>query len=80
MEMANKYLKDTIMNVVDNQLNANDPPITWETYDRLLVAGYTKQQAKEKIGTVVVSEIFDILKLNKPFDEARYEAGLKALK
>jgi hypothetical protein len=80
MAMANKYLKDTIMNVVDNQLNANDPPITRETFDRLLAAGYTKQQAKEKIGTVIVSEIFDVLKLNKPYDEARYTAGLKALK
>ncbi len=78
--MANKYLKDTIMNVVDNQLKANDPPITRETFDRLISMGYTKQQAKEKIGTVVVSEIFDIMKLNKPFDEARYAAGLKALK
>ncbi len=78
--MANKYLKGVILNVVDNQLKANDPPITRETFDRLLTAGYTKQQAKEKIGTVVVSEIYDVMKLNKPFNEARYAAGLKALK
>jgi|GluameStandDraft_1065615.scaffolds.fasta_scaffold268944_1 hypothetical protein len=37
--MANLMLKRTIMEVVDNQLKANDPPCTRDTYEKLLNAG-----------------------------------------
>lgn len=33
--MANLMLKRRIMEVVDNQLKANDPPCTRDTYEKL---------------------------------------------
>ena len=77
--MANKHLKRTILEVVDNQLKANDPPITRYTLDRLMGLGYTKQQAKEKIGVVVIGEIYDVLKNSQPFDEARFIGEMNKL-
>lgn len=78
--MANKYLKSTVLEVVDNQLQANEPPITKITFERLQASGYTKQQAKEKIAAVVLEEMYDILKKQEHFNEERYTENLKNLK
>lgn len=77
--MANLALKKTVNEVVDNQLKSNDPPCTKETYNKLLDAGYSKSEAKDKIGAVVLTEIYDILKAGKPFDEAQYKKGLEVM-
>lgn len=77
--MANLRLKKTILEVVDNQLKANDPPCTKETYEKLLDAGYSKSEAKDKIGAVVSSEIYDILQKGQNFDEERYKNCLQEM-
>ena len=43
--MANTHLKKTILQVLNNQLRANDPPIAKTTYERLPALGYTEQRA-----------------------------------
>lgn len=77
--MANLRLKKTILEVVDNQLKANDPPCTKETYQKLLDAGYSVSEAKDKIGAVVLSEIYDILKEGQKFDEENYQKCLQEM-
>ena len=67
--MVNLRLKKTILEVVENQLKANDPPCTKDTYEKLLNAGYSKSEAKEKIAAVVLTEIYDIMKEGQSFDE-----------
>ena len=79
-EPYNPRLKSLILQVVDNQLNDNDPPITRITLDRLLASGYSRKRAKEMIGSVVVGFIYDIMKDGTAFDEEKYTAELKALK
>lgn len=49
----NLRLKKNILEVVDNQLKANDPPCTKETYEKLMAAGYSKSEAKDKTEEVV---------------------------
>ena len=49
MEAYNPRLKKLILQVVDNQISSNNPPITSETMKRLVSAGYSRQEAKEKI-------------------------------
>lgn len=76
-KLANLRLKKLILEVVDNQLRENDPPVTRESYNRLIDAGYSVSEAKEKIGAVVIEEIYDVMKENQPYDEKdmrrRYE-------
>jgi len=76
----NPYLKKAILEVVENQLKANDPPVTRKTLKRLLAAGYSRQQAVERIGTAVMGEIWEVLHNNQPFDLERYTALLDELK
>lgn len=75
----NPHLKKAILEVVGNQLRDNKPPDTRLTLDRLLAEGYPKDEAKNLIGCVVVSEIFDIMKEGKPFDQQRYVKALEKL-
>ena len=59
---SNPHLKAAILQVVNNQLNDNDPPETKQTYDRLIKEGFPEKEAKRLLGCVVSAEIFDVLK------------------
>lgn len=76
----NYRLKALLLEVVDNQMNQNDPPITNETFKRLVNAGYSEKEAKEKIAAVVVEHIYDIMKGGTHFNEKKYAKDLKSLK
>jgi len=76
---TNHLLKATILEVVDNQLRANDPPETRSTLKRLIAEGYSEKQAKEFIACAVTSEIFDVLKNEEEFDLQRYVDALDKL-
>jgi len=73
------YLKSAVLEVVDNQLQANDPPETRQTFDRLISEGYSEEEAKELIGCAVTSEIFDVLKKQEPFNPQRFAKALNEL-
>jgi len=76
---TNPRLKALIMQIVDNQLRGNDPPETRLTLDRLMREGCSKQEAKELIACVVTSEIYDVMKQDKPYDNDRFCAALARL-
>jgi len=75
----NPHLKAAILEVVENQIRNGDPPETQQTLERLLVAGYSRKQAIEMIGSALVEEIWAILHDHKPFDRARFTALLEQL-
>jgi len=79
-QTTNPYLKEAILEVVENQLRENNPPETKQTLERLLAAGHTRQAAVELIGSAVVGEIWQMLQERKPFDRARYKASLDKLR
>ncbi len=64
------------MEVVNNQLRDNNPAAAVEAYEQLLDSGYNASEAKEKIGAVVLEEIYDVMKENQPYDEKRYADAL----
>ena len=76
---TNPRLKATILEVVDNQLRANDPPETRSTLDHLVAEGHSEDDAKELIACVVTSEIFDVMKNKEEFDLQRYVDALNKL-
>lgn len=78
-DIENPYLRDAIIEVVDNQLRDNEPPETRETFQRLLDESYTEEEAKKLIGCAVSVEIFDILKNQQEFDRNRYIKALNGL-
>jgi hypothetical protein len=79
MKRSNKKVKAAVLEVVDNQLRDNTPPETRKTYQRLLQEGFSDRQARELIGVVVSSEIFEVLKKQQPYDQERFVAALERL-
>ena len=62
---------------MDNQLRDNDPPFTKEVYEKLRETGYSVSEAKDKIGAVVLEEIYNVMKENQSYDEKKYSDALK---
>jgi len=78
-EEGNPRLKATFLEIVDNQLKANDPPETRQTLDRLIAQGILREDAKIYIAQAVCVEVFNVMKHNKPSDQARYIRNLQRL-
>lgn len=76
---TNKHLHNAILQIIDNQIEANDPPETKQTMDRLLSEGHSEKEAKRLIGCIISSEIFDILKKEEEFNPERFIGALNAL-
>ena len=72
-------LNQAIIQVVDNQIETNDPPQTYQTLERLVSEGYSLPAAKELIGNVVVAEVFNVMAEGEPFDLKRYVKALDKL-
>ena len=77
--MANQRLKKIVLEVVENQLRDNNPPITRITLNLLKGLGYSDERSKEMIGAIVVEEIFDVLKKQESFDLNRFTERLSDL-
>ena len=78
-EEGNPHLKATFLEVVDNQLRANDPPETGQTLERLIAQGISREDAKDHIARAVCVEVYNILKHNETFNKARYVRNLQRL-
>lgn len=76
---VNPILHVTIHQTIENQLAAKDPPVVHETLERLMRSGLSRHEAIHAIGSVLCVEIWEILKEERPFDEERYERGLRQL-
>ena len=77
--MVNYRLKALIIEVVDNQINENEPPCTKEVYKRLMDRGYSSLKAKEMIASIVAEEIYCIGKGEKKFDVETYSKKVYSL-
>jgi hypothetical protein len=76
---VNEHLRNAVFEVIDNQINANDPPETALTLERLMNEGYSDFEAKQLMGQAVVIEVIDVLKNKKPYNEQRYIKNLRSL-
>jgi hypothetical protein len=76
---VNPFGRVTTHHVVENQLAENDPPHTAETLEVLLQAGYSTRHAIHAIGAIVAEEMFEIMRDDRPFNEAKYVKALRKL-
>lgn len=79
MEKKNLYLNLAVMEVVETQLETNDPPETRQTLQRLMDQGISEENAKISIAQAVSVEIYDILKNKVEFNRERFTRNLKHL-
>ena len=75
----NPKLKAMILKIVENQLKDNEPPETQMTLQRLISEGYAENRAKELIGCVVTTVIYDVLKNEQKYNRLQYVLALEKL-
>lgn len=75
----NPKLKKIIFKIIENQLRDNDPPETRKTLQRLIKEGYEEDSAKELIGCVVTTVIYDVLKNEQTYNRLKYVKALDKL-
>jgi hypothetical protein len=76
---VNENLRNAIFEVIDNQINENNPAETALTLKRLKDEGHSEFEARQLIGQAVAVELFCVMKKKIPFNEARYIKNLKNL-
>jgi hypothetical protein len=76
---VNLELREQIFQIIENQINNNDPPETAITFKRLKKEGFDDFTVKQLIGQCVAVEIFNVMKNKQPFDEQRYINNLRNL-
>jgi hypothetical protein len=76
---VNENLRNAIFEVIDNQINDNNPPETATTLERLMDEGYSDFEARQLIGQAIAVELFFVMKEKVPFNEARYIKNLRNL-
>jgi hypothetical protein len=74
-----ELIQRQFLDVVDNQLKANNPKETRQTLERLRALGYSELESKMLIAQCVAAEMYAVFHSNAPYDEARYIATLHQL-
>ena len=68
-----------ILEAVENQLEANDPPKVRETLQRLMSDGIDRDEALKYIACALSVEIFGAMKHSEPYNPTRYDTNLNRL-
>jgi hypothetical protein len=77
---GNPFLHITIHTVVENQLAAKDPIEVFQFYNAMRKKKCSHHDTIHLIGAILVPLMFDTMKHQKPFDNARYVSMLKKYK
>lgn len=73
------FAEETLTEAIRNQLENGDPPAAKATFNKLKLVGYEEDYILNLMAHVLAIEIDNMLKADRPFDGAWYEAALRAL-
>lgn len=73
------FAEATLTEAIRNQLENDDPPAAKATFNKLRLVGYEEDDILNLMAHVLAIEIDNMLKADRPFDGAWYEAALRAL-
>ena len=74
-----RILRETIMEVVDNQIRNNDPPETRQTLERLMGKGISEEDARIYISQAICVEIWHVGTKETAFNLERFIRNLRNL-
>jgi len=64
---------------IQNQIAANDPAETKETFNRLIAGGFAEEDVWRLLSAVLAVEVATVLREGRPFSLDAYVKALKAL-
>lgn len=72
-------IRTIIEEIVDRQLERNQPPETGRTYDRLVSQSYTDEEARMLISRTIQVELYRLMRFGEPFNQVRFVSNLNQL-
>ncbi|KRW71843.1 hypothetical protein AO741_03010 [Pseudomonas sp. TTU2014-105ASC] len=73
------FAESTLIQAIENQLEAGEPAATQATLNKLTLVGYERDECLQMMALVLAHEINAMLSEDRPFDGAAYEAMLRNL-
>ncbi|SFB58361.1 hypothetical protein [Azotobacter beijerinckii] len=73
------FAEQTLIEAIENQIEANDPPAAQATLNKLTLVGYEREETLHLMALVLAHEIAAMLREDRPFDGVWYAQALRAL-
>lgn len=73
------FAENTLIEAIENQIEADNPPAAKATFNKLTLAGYEREEILNLMAHVLAVEIDAILEEDRAFNTEWYEAALRAL-
>ena len=73
------FAEETLIQAIENQLEADSPPAAKAVYNKLTLVGYERDDILQMMAHVLAVEIDAILEEDRAFNTEWYEAALRAL-
>ena len=74
-----EFAASTLIEAIENQIEADNPPAAKATFNKLTLVGYERDDILEMMAHVLAIEIDALLDQDRPFDTQWYETALHAL-
>ncbi|WP_271409753.1 hypothetical protein [Pseudomonas sp. Q1-7] len=73
------FAEATLIQAIENQIEADEPPAARATFNKLTLVGYEREEILQLMALVLAHEIDAMLAADRPFDGEWYERALRAL-
>lgn len=73
------FARERLVEAVENQLAADQPPAAQATLNKLTLVGYAREESIELMASVLAYSIGVMLDNDAPFDMSAYEQALRNL-
>lgn len=73
------FAEETLVQAIENQLEAGEPAAAQATLNKLTLVGHERDEIVKLMALVLADEIRQMLEQDRSFDSERYEAMLRNL-
>lgn len=73
------FAEETLVQAIENQLEAGEPAAAQATMNKLTLVGYEREETVKLMALVLAREIRQMLEQDRAFDLDSYEAQLRNL-
>ena len=74
-----EFTASTLIEAIENQIEADNPPAAKATFNKLTLVGYEREDILELMAHVLAIEIDAMLEQDRAFNTDWYETALRAL-
>ena len=78
-EREESFDAEAVIEIVENQINDNNPPRVKETLMRLMLQGIDREEAMQFIACALCVELVGVINDQETFNEERYNKNLDLL-